>query len=211
MPGQQLKGLFPESWRWIHCCHRIQGWLSDAEADQLFKLARYLTPSYCPVAVELGSWKGKSSVMLAAGLRGKDNPKLYCVDPFGRDENPEYQKKYYDPLLQESTCTVEEIFTRNIKSFRVDDIVIPLKGYSFELGAKWIEPIDLLFIDANHEYEAVHRDFLTWSLFLKRGGVVAFHDLQWPGPDRVIREEITFPEYGPVEQVDSLAWAIKRP
>jgi hypothetical protein len=75
------KEVFPESRRWILFSHRIQGRLTDAEADQLFKLARHHTPNQCPVAVELGSWKGKSSVMIAADLRSKGCPKLYCIDP----------------------------------------------------------------------------------------------------------------------------------
>ena len=211
MPNQELKDVFPESWRWIRFSRRIQGWLSDAEADQLFRLARDKTPDQCPVAVELGSWKGKSSVMIAAGLMGKYRPKLYCIDPFGCDENPEYQKAYYDPLMHDSRRSVEEIFRRNVKRFRAEDIIVPLKGYSFELCAQWIEPLDFLFIDANHEYAAVLRDFSTWSRFLKPGGVIAFHDVsnQWPGPRRVVAERITSPEYGAVQQIDSLAWATK--
>ncbi len=211
MPNQHLKSGFPESWRWIQFSHRVEGWLTNAEADQIFKLAKYHTPNHCPVLVELGSWKGKSSVLFAAGLRGKDSPKLYCIDPFGRDENSEYQEKYYDPLLQGSKRTLEEIFGRNIKRFGADDIVRPLKGYSFEFGATWSEPLDLLFIDASHEYEAVLRDFVIWSPFVKPGGVVAFHDVspQWPGPSQVVRENIVSPAYSPVYQVDSLAWAIK--
>lgn len=53
---------------------QIQGWLTDGEADQLFKLARDFTPQTDPVVVELGSWKGKSSVLLAAGLLRKQSP-----------------------------------------------------------------------------------------------------------------------------------------
>ncbi len=211
MPKQDLKEAFPESWRWIRFSRRIQGWLTDAEADQLFRLARESTPNHCPLAVELGSWKGKSAVMIAAGLLGKNRPKLYCIDPFGCDENPEYQKAYYDPLMRDSRRSVEETFRRNVKRSGMEHIVVPLKGYSFELCRQWIEPIDFLFIDANHEYEAVLRDFSVWSHFLKPGGVIAFHDVnnQWPGPKRVVAERITSPEYSAVQQVDSLAWATK--
>ena len=211
MPKEDLKRAFPESWRWIQFSHRIQGWLTDAEADQLFKLAKHCTPNQRPVGVELGSWKGKSSVMIAAGLKDKYCPRLYCIDPFGCDENPDYQKSYYDPLMRDHRLTVEEAFRRNIKRAGADTIVVPLRGYSFELYAKWAEPFDLLFIDANHEYEAVLRDFLTWSRFLKPEGIIAFHDVspQWPGPSRVVAEKIKLPEYSRVQKIGGLAWALR--
>lgn len=36
--------------------------------------------------------------------------------------------------------------------------------------------IDFLFIDGDHEYHAVKRDFLTWLPFVRKGGIIAFHD-----------------------------------
>jgi hypothetical protein len=72
--------------------------LTDGEANSLFEIARCRAPQQDPVVVELGSWQGKSSVLLAAGLLGKSNARLFCVDPFGPDENPEYEAKYYRPL-----------------------------------------------------------------------------------------------------------------
>jgi hypothetical protein len=70
-----------KNWRWIKLSHQIQGWLTDAEAAELFHLAKYLTPANAPVVVELGSWQGKSSVVLAGGLFGKRDANLYCIDP----------------------------------------------------------------------------------------------------------------------------------
>jgi len=41
-------------------------------------------------------------------------------------------------------------------------------------------PYDLIFIDANHEYEYVKKDFENFKEFLEEGGVVAFHDVDCP-------------------------------
>jgi hypothetical protein len=49
----------------------IQGFLSAAEGNALYCLARDFTPQENVVVVELGSWKGKSSVMIAGGLLAK--------------------------------------------------------------------------------------------------------------------------------------------
>lgn len=44
-------------------------------------------------------------------------------------------------------------------------------------------PFDLVFIDGDHSYNGVRRDFETYMPFVARGGIVAFHDT-WPNYDR---------------------------
>jgi len=43
------------------------------------------------------------------------------------------------------------------------------------------EKLDFLFIDGDHTYEGVRRDFEMYSPLVRRGGIVAFHDIV-PGP-----------------------------
>lgn len=42
------------------------------------------------------------------------------------------------------------------------------------LGA---EKIDFLFIDGDHTYDGVRRDYLMYREFVKKGGYIAFHDI----------------------------------
>jgi predicted O-methyltransferase YrrM len=206
-----LRFKFSEGWRWVCLARQIDGWLAESEGCELFQLAKNHTPHFRPRVVELGSWKGKSSVLLAGGLLGKENPKLYCIDPFGRDESDDYQRRYYEPLLAGEARPIQEIFLQNMKDCGVAKVAVAIKGYSFDLAEGWSEPIDFLFIDANHEYEAAARDFRMWSPFVKEGGIVALHDANgaWPGPTRVVEEYLTPPQYGPVRRVASLAWAAR--
>ena len=37
--------------------------------------------------------------------------------------------------------------------------------------------IDVLFIDGDHSYEGVKKDFENYSPFVKKGGIIAFHDI----------------------------------
>jgi len=207
----RLRSDYPDSWRWLVLAERIQGFLSHAEGDRLFRLARDLSPSENPVLVEIGSWKGKSSVMLAAGLAGKKNAKVYCIDSFAGDENPIYQERYYKPLLEQHPCDLEKVFRTNISCCGLEHVATPCKGFSFEWCARWKLPIDVLFIDANHEYDAVLRDFDNWSPFVKIGGAIAFHDVgdQYEGPRHVVSQRLKPPAFGPVSIVNTLAWAIK--
>lgn len=43
--------------------------------------------------------------------------------------------------------------------------------------SKWFECIDFLFIDGDHTYEGVKKDFEMYSPFVKKGGLIAFHDI----------------------------------
>jgi glycosyltransferase involved in cell wall biosynthesis len=45
--------------------------------------------------------------------------------------------------------------------------------------------IDFLFIDADHTYEGVKRDFEMYRPLVRRGGLVAFHDIV-PGPEKTV-------------------------
>ena len=38
-------------------------------------------------------------------------------------------------------------------------------------------PLDFLFIDGDHSYEGVRRDFLDYGPMVRPGGLVAFHDI----------------------------------
>lgn len=54
------------------------------------------------------------------------------------------------------------------------------------------EPLDLLFIDGDHRYDAVLVDWLLYSHLVAPGGIVAFHDavagISGAGVPRLIRE-----------------------
>ena len=208
---QRLYRKYPDCWAWILLSQQIEGWLTESEAAQLFRLARECTQQGSPTVVELGSWKGKSSVMLAGGLHGKKEAKLYCIDVFGEAiTDPEFRQTY-EPLLKRAEMPIDLCFKTNIQFAGLDTIVTPVRGYTNEVVKQWREPINMLFIDANHEYEAVLADFEDWSAFVKPGGVVALHDVGecYAGPARVVEEKLVAPDYGPVNRTDSLAWSVK--
>lgn len=60
--------------------------------------------------------------------------------------------------------------------------------------------IDFLFIDGDHSYKAVKRDYLMYAQLVRKGGIVGFHDTN-PDPHgyevnqlmRVLDEKLSFP------------------
>lgn len=60
-----------------------------------------------------------------------------------------------------SEGTTEFVFRQNIKDAGIEDWIVPPVITSTDALISWQDPIRLLFIDANHTYEAVREDFLN--------------------------------------------------
>lgn len=75
-----------------------------------------------------------------------------------------------------------------------------------------IKRVDVVFIDACHEYEAVLADIEHWTPLVKRGGIVSGHDRQpdHPGVEKAVSEHFTVSEVnvGPGEW--SSVWYVRR-
>jgi len=193
----------------------IPGWLTEDEALTLHDLALSL-PSSHPVVVEIGSFLGQSSLVLAKGIKRKLEPILYCIDPFNADGDP-YSKELYAKMTARLGLPLKEQFIKNLKKNRLYDLIRLLVGYSTDLATDFKDKIDLLFIDGNHEYDAVLRDYEDWTQLLKVGGTVVFHDVvfdpvgdDFPGPGQVVEQYILDnPKWSEIKLVDSLFMAKK--
>jgi predicted O-methyltransferase YrrM len=73
-----------------------------------------------------------------------------------------------------------------------------IQKFSHQAAEQWNSPIDLLFIDGDHDLSAVHQDWKEWNRFVVPGGLALFHDA------RVFENGWTTPDYGPVRAVDEL-------
>jgi MMP 1-O-methyltransferase len=160
---------------------QIGGWLTDAEGEFLYNAARNCQGK--GTIVEIGSWKGKSTIWLAKGSKRGCRSSIYCIDP--HTGSAEHRKK------GEELNTLEE-FRHNLKEAEVDDIVVPIVKTSRDAALNWNgKPVELLWIDGSHQYEMVKLDFDLWFPLLVDGGLIAFHDtLGWPGPIKVVKDHI---------------------
>ena len=165
----------------------IPGYLHPLEARFLYWLAAKVPAN--GLALEVGSYKGKSSAHLAAGLT--PTARLACVDTWQNDAMP------YDP----ATDVLPE-FLENIGEYR--SLIKTHRGRSAEVAADWSQPIDLLFIDGDHSYEGCSTDLQAWLSHVRPGGWIAFHDSSEAGVERAIAE--LFP---PSQRTSDLrAWSI---
>jgi predicted O-methyltransferase YrrM len=146
----------------------VPGWLGDEEALALFELARGCTGR--GAIVELGSWRGRSTICLALGSKEGAGVPVVAVD------------RHMDKTFVD--------FQENIRQAGVADLVRPIRATSDEAFAEFDEPIELIFIDASHKYEDVRRDFDQWVPLVVEGGTVAMHDTTWEGSKLVSEEAI---------------------
>jgi len=145
----------------------IEGWLLESEGEWLFRAVRSL-PRGANV-VEIGSYKGRSTICLALGCRGGQK-RLYTIDCF--DGGPDLPKVDSLPTL-----------TVNLERTGLSEDVEILAGLSADVSSKWNKPIHLLYIDGSHSYVDVAADYFGFFPHIVPGGIVAFHDVSenWPG------------------------------
>lgn len=134
--------------------NQISGWLYAGEAEILRKYAAIANKG----VVELGSYEGKSSIVLASAT----TVPIYCVDTFNSlGVNVEPRNTY-------------EKFIENTKDFLN---IVPIVGRTDEVCRNFNRVFDVLFIDASHDYDSVKTDFNNWFPLLSVGGVIIFHDV----------------------------------
>jgi MMP 1-O-methyltransferase len=164
-----------------HLVAGVEGWLPEFEGELLFDLA--CRCSRHGIIVEIGSWKGRSTIWLASGSRAGGGATVYAIDP--HTGSTEHQAG------GGVVATFEE-FQRNVATAGVADLVSPVLKPSREAVVDVPDPVALVFVDGAHEYEAVRLDFETWFPRLVEGGVMAFHDTTgaWEGPRRLVDERV---------------------
>ena len=155
----------------------VDGWLSDVQGRALFDAAASATGR--GVIVEIGSWKGRSTTWLASGAR-LSGQRVYAIDPHrGSREDP-------------AADTLKE-FLDNLARNGLADVVEPIVMTSEQAAAHMTAPIELLFIDGDHSFEAVRRDAELWLPRLMDGGTVMFHDVAtaaYTGPRRIVQRMV---------------------
>ena len=147
----------------------VPGWLTDEEGEALYDLARACTGR--GVIVEIGSWKGKSTICLGRGSLAGAGVPIYAIDP-----HADY--RFGD-------------FKANLDRAGITDLVRPIASLSQPAADDFDQPIELLFVDGSHEYDLVLEDFEKWVPKVVEAGWVAFHDTTWTsGPRKVVGRAI---------------------
>jgi len=106
--------------------------------------------------VELGSYAGESAMMFLSILNVAS---LNCVDTWAGS-------KYHPDDIQNAEKRFDELLGSNPRVFK-------FKASSDDPIFSSVKDVDLVYIDADHSYEAVKRDILFWSPKCK---IISGHD-----------------------------------
>lgn len=151
--------------------------------------------------LEIGSFKGKSTIVLAKSARAAGHEKIYACDPLSLSCST-------DP----TDATKEElpdIFYSNLQAYGVREQVEFFQMKSDKLAEIWNRPLKVLWIDGDHTYKGVMTDITLFEKHLKPGAIVCFHDVlhDFEGPIRVFMEKILLSnQYGDCGLCGSIGW-----
>ncbi|MEM9064129.1 MAG: class I SAM-dependent methyltransferase [Planctomycetota bacterium] len=159
---------------WLAHVEATKGWLSTDEAEVLQGLATKVTQG---CIVEVGSYRGRSAIALAAGAR--DDVPVFAIDPHelvvesdALTYGPEDRAAFFEAMIRSGGY--ERVRLVNLSS----EVVTP----------GWDRPVGMLWIDGDHTLEGVTRDWECWKGHLLPGAIVAFDDAHDPavGPYHLI-------------------------
>ncbi|QEC69073.1 class I SAM-dependent methyltransferase [Panacibacter ginsenosidivorans] len=170
---------------------RVTGQISHAELFTLYRHALQLSKG--AVVVEIGSYRGKSSIALGLAAR-QSGARVYCIDP--HDDYVGVAGGVFGPVDLKDKIA-------NIQQFDLGDIIFPVCLSSFEVGKIWSKPIDLLWIDGDHSYTGVSTDFYQFSVHVKKNGILIFHDSHMEGIKQLM-SEIDINSFRKIGEVDSM-------
>lgn len=167
-------------------------WLGREEVPYLSKCAN----SARSTIVEIGCAYGGSTTIFL--LNKCSSAHVFSIDPFVPDSQGGFS-------ANEKECrqSVQKALTKKGNAELYKDWTL-INEYSHKAVKEWEREIDLLFIDGNHHYEDVKRDFKQWSRFMAPDGLILLHDSRkdnlnidpgdaafsrgWSGPTRLVEE-----------------------
>ena len=119
--------------------------------------------------VEVGVWEGENALLLR---RLFPQTFLYLIDSW---EPTASYLKHGDPVNPDPE-KYELAFQKTQKKFKNDRKVSILRKTSVEGSLLIPNELDLVFIDACHQYSSVKEDITIWEKKVRKGGILSGHN-----------------------------------
>lgn len=166
----------------------VEGHLTILEGLSLKELASQVEDF--GVIVEIGSYKGRSTCFLGSGK--KSTVKIFAIDSWDSQD------------MSNNEGDTKNTFLENTKGIQN---LTPIRGNSNDVKVISEIPqlVDLIFIDANHNYDFVKQDISIYLPKLKPGKLIAFHDYGNPcGVKQAVEESLLRNELEIIQRIDSM-------
>lgn len=159
----------------------LEGLIPSEVCRELYELAHDIPKELA--IVELGSFKGQSACSLAAGAQSGFGAHVWAIDPWDLPGNAMGKHDFADPQVRAT-------FERQVEQAGLAEHVTPVRAFSYDAADTWQGPaVGLLYVDGDHRYASVMKDYLSWEKHLVVGAVVVFDDLDTknnPGVRQVV-------------------------
>ena len=137
--------------------------LPESDCGALSKMIERFTAAHgrAPTVCEVGSWAGRSAIIMA-----RAGATVTCVDTWEGSKNDDGTKAY-----DRSRGSPLDVFLRNTKGYPITAHVgrSPEAAKAFKDGE-----FDIVYIDAEHDYDSVIADINAWKPKAKH--ILAGHD-----------------------------------
>lgn len=192
-----LDAAIDEAWQRVQTA---PGFLTEREG-RFLALVAACAPAHGTI-LEIGSYKGKSTVGLASIAQRYGLGPVVAVDPHTAPAPTDYGHG--------SRQSSWDDFQTSLRRAGVEHSVEAHRAYSRELVRDWKRPIRFLWIDGDHTYNGAKADIDFFRRHLAPNAIVAFHDVlhSFEGPVRVFVEEVLeSDDFGPAGLCGSIGWA----
>lgn len=149
--------------------------------DECLLLMRLASQVREGAIVEIGSYRGRSTIALAMGSSSGPAVPVYAIEP---------HENFTGVLGGRFGPDDKQAFECNIARSTLSRFIHLISATSEAAAKTWSLEIGLLWIDGDHRYQAVKKDFELWSPFLHAHGRIAFDDstVAGLGPHTLIEE-----------------------
>lgn len=191
----------------------IPSWLGSNESLVLAEACHDL-PANATI-VEIGSFLGKSAVVLAGARKMRGSGIVHCVDPFDASGDA-FSIPFYQAIADSHRLPLRQRFESHLARAGLSDWVHVHQGTAASIAVGWTEPIDMLFLDGDQSPEGANLTYESWAPFLKVGGIIALHnssereyDLGHDGHRLLALRRVRLPQYGEIRCVETTTFARK--
>ena len=172
----------PENPSW----EQVPGWFAHTE---VFKKYIEEVPSESTV-VEVGCFMGRSTCYIGELIKKSNkNVKFYAIDTFEGSQTEQCHIDISSQLSANNSSFFQE-YKKHLDYCKVDQYVQTIRDTSLNSCNKFDDgSIDIVYIDASHQYSDVLDDIAAWYPKLKQNGIICGDDYHhFPGVSKAVHK-----------------------
>jgi len=221
------RGASPLDQAILDRAEQVPGWFPrEPDMRVLYTLASSVVRPQ-GMLLEVGSWKGRSSYLLAAVAKAA-GARLVCVDTWAGYPDRDHRLGHIlaearsdDRFIRHIRANLAEFGVASVGEYLAgssawaEGITVVLdEGISWEQARFWADgALDLVFLDGDHDSPGFDRDIDAYWPKLRRGGLLAGHDYGHAeyGDVRSVVDQAAVTRFGNLQVEEPIWWAAKGP